>query len=100
MIDPFEGYEELDAPNWDSYNAEPIRPSTLKAARILLDVLRDLPTPAIAPGGDGTIGFEFRWPDGREMNIDVGPGQHIRVHVPGIGIEFIESARPLLREKE
>jgi hypothetical protein len=74
---PLAGYEEYAQPNWDGYDAEPIAPETLHAARFFLDMLpKTLGEPDIAPGADGTIGLEWSFTNRslRKLFIDIGPG--------------------------
>jgi hypothetical protein len=51
------GYEDYNSANWDGYGAQPVKPETLNVARIIAAMLRE--PPDIAPGGDGSIGFEW-----------------------------------------
>ena len=63
--------------NWDGYNADPINQATIDAAEL---ILANLPSafgsPDIAPGADGSIGFEWIIEAGplRKLYIDIGPG--------------------------
>lgn len=69
--------------NWDSYGAQPLAPETIAHAKLLAQMLRDVPAELNpAPGADGTIGFEICWPDGRELWIDVGPGEAMSAYIP------------------
>jgi hypothetical protein len=78
--DEFSEYETYSMPNWDGYDAEPILPETVRAARSLNRLLpREAPEPDIAPGGDGTIGFEwYSAAEKRWTLVDVGPGELIK----------------------
>jgi hypothetical protein len=74
-----QGYEAYNAPNWDGYDAEPITPQTLSAARAILRILPEGPFSDLvecSPGADGSIGFEWLMSDGplRKLFIDIGPG--------------------------
>lgn len=72
---PLAGYEGYNCRNWDGYDAEPISPETLAYARKLLEIMPDtLGWPDIAPGGDGSIGFEWE-PAGtaKKLCFDVDP---------------------------
>lgn len=64
-------YEKLSAPNWGGYGEMPITPATLELARTIARLLSE---PAdIAPGGDGTVCFE--WVDaekGNKVFLDIG----------------------------
>ncbi len=74
---PLAGYEAYAQSNWDGYDAEPIMPETLSAARFFLSMLpKTLGEPDIAPGADGTIGLEWSFSDRplRKLFIDIGPG--------------------------
>ena len=76
--DPLAGYDRYAEADWDCYGAEPISPETVGVARRLLEMLPDtLGKPHIAPGSDGTIGFEWVLTDGplRKLYIDVGRGE-------------------------
>ena len=79
--DLFSEYESYNVPNWDGGGAEPITAETLQAARNFHRTLpRGLPSPDIAPGADGTIGFEWReGPRGHRkyVIVEVGPGNRI-----------------------
>jgi hypothetical protein len=79
--DEFSGYELYKVPDWDGYGAEPITSETVQAARSFKLLLpMDAPQPDIAPGGDGTIGFEWRSgsPGMRSLIlVDIGPGDLI-----------------------
>jgi hypothetical protein len=79
--DEFSDYEHYALPRWDGYGAEPITSETVQAARSFRLLLpMDAPQPDIAPGGDGTIGFEWRSgsPENRTLIlVDVGPGDLI-----------------------
>ncbi len=76
-----EKYEAYNIRNWDGYDADPIVPKTLEIARALAGLF-DKP-PEAAPGGDGTIGFE--WVDfekGHKVFLDVAEGFiHIYVRI-------------------
>lgn len=59
--DVFAEFEAYSMPNWDGDEAEAITPAAIRAARDFYYLLpRELGTPDIAPGSDGTIGFEWR----------------------------------------
>ena len=71
------GYDRYAVPNWDGYDADPITAETLSAARKFMTMLpATLGKPDIAPGADGTIGFEWILASGplRKLFIDIGPG--------------------------
>jgi hypothetical protein len=80
--DLFTEFEVYDVPNWDGEDAEPITRETVEAARQFNQFLpRELSPPDIAPGADGTIGFE--WREGPRDHrtyiiVEVGPGDTIR----------------------
>ena len=79
--DEFSEYELYDVRDWDGYDAAPITSETVQTARSFKLLLpREAPEPDIAPGGDGTIGFEWRFgsPEHRSLIlVDVGPGDLI-----------------------
>ncbi|MBR0848328.1 hypothetical protein JQ543_11310 [Bradyrhizobium diazoefficiens] len=79
--DGFTEYEAYSEPDWDGYGAKPITIETVRAARSFSRLLpADGPQPDVAPGADGTIGFEWRFgpmPDREFVLIDVGPGTRI-----------------------
>jgi hypothetical protein len=83
-LDRFTEYEAYNE-NWDGFGAEPITRETVDAARQLWHSLpRDLRAPDVAPGADGTIGFEWREgaPDNRKIFvIEIGPGALITARV-------------------
>jgi hypothetical protein len=68
-----EGYETYAVADWDCEGAAPISPAVLAMARRLLAMLAPLGAPDDAPGADGTICLEWRFPDGREFWLDIGP---------------------------
>lgn len=55
---PLEEYEGYNVGNWDGYGAEPIKPETLAFAQKLAALLERKPDDA--PGGDGSICWEWR----------------------------------------
>lgn len=81
LHDEFSEYEAYDVEDWDGYGAAPISIVTVNAARSFKRMLpRDTPLPDIAPGGDGTVGFEWRFgPPGEHcfVLVDVGPADLI-----------------------
>jgi hypothetical protein len=83
--DRFTEYESYGAPDWDGYGADPISIDTVRAARAFYHLLSlNNDQPDIAPGADGTIGFEWRYgPPGRQkyIVIDVGPGDVVTARV-------------------
>ena len=83
--DRFTEYESYSAPNWDGYGADPISLDTVRAARAFYHLLSPSnERPDIAPGADGTIGFEWRYgaPDRQKyILIDVGPGDLVTARV-------------------
>jgi hypothetical protein len=75
--DPLADFYAYGQPNWDGYGASPITPSTINATRIMLRMLpRTFGNPHIAPGADGSIGFEWLLKTGPlvKLFIDIGPG--------------------------
>lgn len=52
------GYEDYNVRNWDGYDAEPIKPETLAFAQKIAAMLEQKPDDA--PGGDGSICWEWR----------------------------------------
>jgi hypothetical protein len=65
--------------DWDGYGASAIQTSTIEAARSFLAMLPSaLGPPDVAPGADGTIGFEWAFRDRpvRKLFIDIGPGNN------------------------
>lgn len=79
--DRFTDYESYDVSGWDGYDADPITADTLRVARHFAQSLpRHVPSSDIAPGADGTIGFE--WRIGRHSDVvaifvEVGPGDNM-----------------------
>lgn len=77
--DRFTDYEFYDADDWDGYGALPISRETVESARrFFLQIPRRFDYVDIAPGSDGTIGFEWRFGTGLNRSfvlIDVGPGE-------------------------
>jgi hypothetical protein len=76
---PLAGYEAYSVENWDGYDASPITPETLAAARAILKALpkKAFGEPECSPGADGSIGFEWIMDRGpvRKLFIDIGPGR-------------------------
>lgn len=77
--------EQCSQPNWDGYDAEPLKRSTVNVARQIKGHLLTYNRrfyPHIAPGGDGTIGFEFYSVDGpiRDLFIEARPDNSIRAY--------------------
>jgi hypothetical protein len=76
--DPLNGYEAYAVEDWDGYDARPITPDTLRAARSILKSLpKSFGDPVCSPGADGSIVFEWLKDDGplRKLFIDIGPGR-------------------------
>jgi hypothetical protein len=77
--DRFTDYEFYNVDGWDGYGALPISRETVKSARrFFLQIPRRFDYVDIAPGSDGTIGFEWRFGTGPNRSfilIDVGPGE-------------------------
>ncbi|BBC00116.1 hypothetical protein [Bradyrhizobium elkanii] len=84
--DPFEGFDLYAQPNWDGFDALPVLPETVATAkdlyRFIEPELRDLKRPNIAPGSDGTIGFEwhYRGAEIKKLFIEVQPGRQVRAY--------------------
>ena len=81
--DIFSDYELYNFRDWDGCDAEPILPETLDAARRLLRLLprSAAATAEVAPGGNGTIGFQWTTGSGSDRMvryIEVGPGQIVK----------------------
>jgi hypothetical protein len=76
--DRFTDYELYDVDDWDGYGALPISRETVEnARRFFLQIPQRFDYVDIAPGSDGTIGFEWRFGTGLHLSfvlIDVGPG--------------------------
>jgi hypothetical protein len=83
-IAAIDGFSNLNFKGWDSYGADPIAPETIAKAKGIVEGLRGLDCLHFnpAPCGDGTIGFEICWKDGRELWIDVGTDGTLQVHIP------------------
>lgn len=59
--DEFSEYELYNVPDWDGFGAQPITAEVVKTARRFSKILdRAIMRPDIAPGANGTIGFEWR----------------------------------------
>jgi hypothetical protein len=97
--DPLTAFEAYDISNWDGYDADPIAPETVSAARAFwLLLTMELQPADIAPGGDGTIGFEWRTGSpGHRTHIEfaVGPGSKLVAQVihPGGRLETFPPTR-------
>jgi hypothetical protein len=77
--DIFSDYELYNFSDWDGCDAEPISAETIAAARRLLRLLprSAAATAEVAPGGNGTIGFQWTIGSGLDRivkYIEVGPG--------------------------
>jgi len=80
--DKFTDYESYNVPGWDGYDADPITIETVQAARYFARQLpRHLLPADIAPGADGTIGFEWQMGGNGDKSetifVEVGPGDTI-----------------------
>lgn len=79
--DEFTEYESYNSAGWDGFDAQAISAETIREARNFALLLpRELGPADVAPGADGTIGFEWRTGSGdqREITIvDVGPGDRV-----------------------
>jgi hypothetical protein len=79
LAEPLPGYEAYSVENWDGYDASPITPETLAAARAILKALpkKAFGEPECSPGADGSIGLEWIMDRGpvRKLFIDIGPGR-------------------------
>lgn len=79
--DEFSDYESYNVPDWDGYGAAPVTGETVRAARDFKGLFPlHIPTGDVAPGADGTIGFE--WRRGSPANrvyilVDIGPGDKV-----------------------
>jgi hypothetical protein len=79
MLDQFTVYESYDVEDWDGYGASSIAQATIDSARrFYWQLPRQVANADIAPGSDGTIGFEWRFGTARNRSslilIDIGPG--------------------------
>jgi hypothetical protein len=78
----FSDYDAYSVGGWDGFEADPISRDTVFAARSFYRLLPMGHVRAdIAPGADGTIGFEWRIGsrDNRTMIlVDVGPADRVR----------------------
>ena len=73
MSDPLlADYEAYNCHDWDGYGAEPVTPETLAVSRRVAAMMQNPPDPA--PGGDGTICFEWRDDAGNIICLDVSAG--------------------------
>lgn len=92
-------FEEYDVPDWDGYGAAPISRATTHAARRFMSLLpRTSPPADIAPGADGTIGFEWRigsGPGTTSVFVDIGPGDSIKARRIVAGRPETWPTRPL-----
>jgi hypothetical protein len=76
--DRFTEYELYDVDDWDGYGARPISQVTVDSARrFYWQIPRRFAYVDVAPGADGTVGFEWRFGTARTRSfifIDIGPG--------------------------
>jgi hypothetical protein len=66
--------------NWDSYGAVPISPNAITRARSTLRQIlsvggEDIPLPFIAPSPNGGVELELTTASGRELMLDISPGE-------------------------
>lgn len=87
VLDRFADFEEeYGELGWDGYDAQPIRTDVIAAARrfygFLAPYLRSGPHPNIAPGSDGTIGFEWRTSGAsiRKLFVEIRPDGNLRAY--------------------
>jgi hypothetical protein len=81
--DPLDSFAAYRNRNWDGFDAEPITSETVAVARRLASLIPPVFGEAdIAPGADGTIGFEWHPETGpiRKLYIDIGPGTQWRAY--------------------
>lgn len=82
--DEFSDYELYSFEGWDGFSAAPITLDTVRAARVFARRLPlEAPRPDIAPGADGTIGFEWNLDRGKGSElifVEVGPDMTIRAY--------------------
>jgi hypothetical protein len=96
--DEFTEYESYNVAGWDGFDAEAISGETIQESRNLFLLLpRELQSVDIAPGADGTIGFEWRTGSGDQRIvtiIDVGPGRRVvarRLLASGTSVQYPET---------
>jgi len=96
--DEFTEYESYNLSGWDGFDAQPISAATVQEARNLSLLLpRELMSADIAPGVDGTIGFEWRTGSGDQRIVtilDVGPGDRVvarRLFATGNTVDYGET---------
>jgi hypothetical protein len=93
--DRFTEYEAYSVDDWDGYGAQPILSTTVALARSFFDRLpRGHLDPDVAPGGDGSIGFEWVIHCGREQQmlyVDVRPGEDIEARRIGESGAVVET---------
>ena len=87
--DKFTDYESYNVPGWDGYDADPITIEKVQAARYFARQLpRHLLPADIAPGAEGTIGFEWQIGGSGDKSetvfVEVGPGDIISAFREGI----------------
>jgi hypothetical protein len=91
----FTEYESYNLPGWDGFDAQAISAETIHEARNFALLLpRELRSADIAPGADGTIGFEWRTGSGDQRVVtivDIGPGDRVvarRLSSTGKTVEY------------
>jgi hypothetical protein len=96
--DEFTEYESYNVAGWDGFDAQAISGETIQESRNLFLLLpRELRSVDIAPGADGTIGFEWRTGSGDQRIvtiIDVGPGRRVvarRLFATGKSVQYPET---------
>jgi hypothetical protein len=79
--DPLAGFGEYSIAGWDGDDAAPISETSITAAREAARALQSTGfDPAIAPGADGTIGFEW-WNGTACVYADFGPTNRVRTYL-------------------
>ena len=79
--DQFTPYEVYDFPGWDGDDAAPISREVVDSARRLHAQLpRDIPPAEVAPGPDGTLGFEWNMLGPVRVVVEIGPGATVRAY--------------------
>src|SRR5215204_2402955 len=83
--DPLDGFNDYANPNWDGFGADPIADETVASARRFHQFAATFARgsePNIAPGSDGTVGFEWRSQGSaiRKLFVEIRPDGTLRAY--------------------
>lgn len=94
MKDVVAEISDLTVPNWDGYGAESIGLTVVDMAKTIVEALKG--SPDIAPGGDGSIGFEWRLASGQRFLLVAMPDGICQARLVQSGGRSLITERPPL----